>query len=139
MPKGIGEILRGLAARRVRKWAAAPFALQDGVPRDTGLLPAFKFLKGQIRDRILGPVPVIEAPPFEWVDGESMLFHRPPKEIPVFPFLAGYSWVVGIGALGDFIVAASHRHGLARFQTMQGPVHGCAAVVPGSRGRKFVA
>ena len=115
--------------------AGGPFALQDRTSLDTAALRAFQFLKGQIQDRIFGPVPVIEVPPFEWVDGESMLFHRPYQKIPVFPFLGDYSRVAGIGALGEFIVAASHRHGLARFQTMQGQVHGRAPVVPGPGGR----
>src|SRR4029453_18153670 len=64
--------------------------------------------EGNIQDRILRPILVVEVPPLVRLDGKTVAFHDGTEQIA---FRARFGWaaaVVGVGAPGHLVVAARH-------------------------------
>src|SRR5436190_19556169 len=78
-------------ARAWRRWLVAPGGTPVGCERArfapslarraSRLFALGDLLEAAVADRVLAPVLVVEVPPLRLVDGEPLLFHRPPQQV----------------------------------------------------------
>ena len=62
------------------------------------------------------PILIVEVPPSFGINFEALFFHGLAQQGTASAFLGCAAGIVGIGAIGHFVVAAGHLHFLARFQ-----------------------
>jgi hypothetical protein len=85
-----------------------------------------------IHDRILFPILIVEVPPLFRDDLETLFFHGLAQDGTALALVGSAASVIGIGAIGHFIVAAGHRHFLTRFQIVKGQIYSATPVMLGA-------
>src|SRR6267142_2016400 len=107
-----------------------PFEKLDSVlMHQAGRTDRVELLEGNIQDRVLLPVLVVEMPPFGFVDGEAFGFHGAAKQITVPALERGAAGIVGERSRRHFIVGAGHLDGLAAGEIVKREIHRAPAVV----------
>src|SRR3954463_4062270 len=97
-------------------------------PRERSWTPS-KPIEGDVPDRVLAPVLVVEVPPLARIRRESLRFHCPPQHHAPPALRRRSARIIGERPVGALIVRAGHLDGLAGRQIVEREVHGLAAIV----------
>jgi hypothetical protein len=85
--------------------------------------------KSHVLYRVRVPAAVIEVPPLELINRESLCLHMPPQVVAYAALLSGSAGVVRIRPFRCLVVQTRHAHRAPRSQVVERQVHSATAIV----------